>query len=301
MANKFLDSNGLQHLITKLKTQFSGNGIPSISFDNIDNIKNLEDAYEGKPLIYAVTKSKNTTDGTVNVFIGILEILSDDMSHLITQILTTHYTYDTNTKQFNFNSHDDTKINQCYRSYNISATHLTNERNTWSDWNPFIDATIQTVIGALSKKVNELETKITNLENNTVSLGEDGKVKSSQLPSYLDDVVEFAEIVETANVLQNSYTGAGTVVYVSSINQFALRTNTPTSSDTSVDTVKYYNNWNGRDNYSDDTFVPLAGKIFVDSSTDKLYRWNGTTLVEVSSTELEAASIDNNEIDNMFN
>lgn len=299
MANKFLDSNGLQHLITKLKTQFSDNGIPSISFDNIDNIKNLEDAYEGKPLIYAVTKSKNTTNGTVNVFIGILEILSDDMSHLVTQILTTHYDYDTNTKQFNFNSHNDTQINQCYRSYNINAAHLTNAKGTWSDWNPFVDATIQTVIGALSKKINELETKITNLENNTVSLGEDGKVKSSQLPSYLDDVVEFSSIVETANVLQASHVGEGTVVYVSSANQFALLVDTPSSS--GLSTSKYYNDWEGRDNYADDSFVPLAGKIFVDSSTDKLYRWNGSTLIEVSSTELEAASIDNNEIDNMFN
>lgn len=299
MANKFLDSNGLQHLITKLKTQFSGNGIPSISFDNIDNIKNLEDAYEGKPLIYAVTKSKNTTDGTVNVFIGILKILSDDMSHIITQILTTHYDYDTNTKQFNFNSHNDTQINQCYRSYNINAAHLTNAKDTWSDWNPFVDATIQTVIGALSTKINQLETNITNLENNTVSLGEDGKVKSSQLPSYLDDVVEFSSIVETANVLQASHVGEGTVVYVSSANQFALLVDTPSSS--GLNTSKYYNNWEGRDNYADDSFVPLAGKIFVDSSTDKLYRWNGSTLIEVSSTELEAASIDNNEIDNMFN
>nr|DAI06152.1 MAG TPA: hypothetical protein [Crassvirales sp.] len=296
--NKFLDSSGLQYLIDKLKTQFSGNGIPSISFDNIDNIKNLEDAYEGKPLIYAVTKPKTTTDGTVNVFIGILEIISDDMSHLVTQILTTHYTYNTNTKQFDFNSHDDTKINQCYRSYNISAAHLTNERNTWSDWNPFVDATIQTVIGALSKKVNELETKITNLENNTVSLGEDGKIKSSQLPSYLDDVVEFAEIKETVEI-QTMSLGTeqpGKVVYVSSVNQFAF---SPLS--LGEDNAKYYNNWIGRDNYADDKFVPLVGKIFVDSSTDKLYRWNGSTLVEVSSTELEAASIDNNEIDNMFN
>ena len=297
--NKFLDSSGLQYLINKLKTQFSGNGIPSVSFDNIDNIKNLEDAYEGKPLIYAVTKPKTTTDGTVNVFIGILEVLSDHMSHLVTQILTTHYSYDTNTKQFNFNSHNDTKINQCYRSYNISAAHLTNERNTWSDWNPFVDATIQTIIDALSKKVNELETKITNLENNTVSLGEDGKIKSSQLPSYLDDVVEFASIVEQANVLQASHLGEGTVVYVSSANQFALLVDSKSSSDLS--TAKYYNNWEGRDNYADDSFVPLAGKIFVDKSTDKIYRWNGSALVEVSPTELEATNIDNNEIDNMFN
>ena len=63
----------------------------------------------------------------------------------------------------------------------------------------------------------------------------------------------------------------------------------------------YYNNWVGRDNYADDSFVPLTGKMFVDSSTDKIYRWNGSALVEVSATELEAASINNDEIDNMFN
>ncbi len=296
--NKFLDSSGLEYLIGKLKTQFSGNGIPSISFDNIDNIKNLEDTYEGKPLIYAVTKPKNTTNGKVNVFIGVLEIFSEDMLHIVTQKLTTHCLYDTTTKQFNFDSHTDDRIYQCYRSYNINSPLLTNAKGTWTDWNPFVDATIQSVIGALSTKINQLETKITNLENNTVALGNDGKVKSSQLPSYLDDVVEFAGIVETADVLLESYNGEGDVVYVSSTNQFAFRV---TSDSSDVSTSKYYKNWIGRDNYADDSFVPLAGKIFVDTSTDKLYRWKDSTLAEVSATELKAASINNNEIDNMFN
>ena len=76
--SKFLDSTGLQYLISKLKTQFLGKGITSISFDNIDNIKNLEDTYEGKPLIYAVTKPKNTSNGSVNVIIGVIEILGND-------------------------------------------------------------------------------------------------------------------------------------------------------------------------------------------------------------------------------
>lgn len=299
MANKFLDSNGLQHLITKLKTQFSSNGIPSISVNDLDNIKTVEDGYEGKPVIYAVTHTKNVNGNTVNVVVGILTVFSDHMSHLITQILTTHCSYNMSNKTFKFDSHTDNEIYQCYRNYNINSDHLTNDKNTWSEWNPFVDNTIQTIIGALSTKINQLETKITNLENNTVSLGEDGKVKSSQLPSYLDDVVEFSSIVETANVLQGSHVGEGTVVYVSSANQFALLVNTPSSS--GLNTPKYYNNWEGRDNYADDSFVPLAGKIFVDSSTDKLYRWNGSTLIEVSSTELEAASIDNNEIDKMFN
>lgn len=293
--NKFLDSTGLQHLIDKLKTQFLAKGITSISFDNIDNIKNLEDTYEGKPLIYAVTKPKNTSNGSVNVFIGILEIIGDDMSHIVTQILTTHCSYNASTKQFNFNTHTDDKIYKCYRSYNVNAPHLTNPKGTWTDWSPFVDSTIQSVISTLGRKVSDLEKKITNLESNAVTLGNDGKIKSSQLPSYLDDVVEFANIVQTANILQESYNGVGTVVYVSSANKFALLVGSGSS------TNKYYNNWSGRDNYADDSFVPLEGKIFVDKSTNKLYRWNGSTLKEVSAAELKVPSITNDEIDNMVN
>lgn len=295
MANKFLDSNGLQYLITKIKTQFSGNGIPSIKVSDIDTINTKEHCYEGKPVIYAVT-----SNDTPSIIIGIMQVFSDNASHVITQILTTHCSYNSSTKEFRFDgNHSHKEIYQCYRNYNIAAQDLSNKQGTWSKWEPFVDATILTIIGALSTKINQLETKITNLENNTVSLGEDGKIQSSQLPSYLDDVVEFSSIVETANVLQASHVGEGTVVYVSSANQFALLVDTPSSS--GLSTSKYYNNWEGRDNYADDSFVPLAGKIFVDSSTDKLYRWNGSTLIEVSSTELEVASIDNNEIDNMFN
>ena len=293
--NKFLDSSGLQYLIGKLKTQFLAKGIHSISFNNIDNIKNLEDTYEGKPLIYAVTKPKTTSNGSVNVIIGILEIIGDDMSHIVTQRLTTHCVYNTNTKQFDFSSHTDDRIYQCYRSYNINSPLLTNTKGTWTDWIPFVDATIQSTISILSRKISELETKITNLQRNVVTLGDDGKIKSSQLPSYLDDVVEFANIVSTANILQESSNAEGTVVYVSSANKFALLVSSGSS------TNKYYINWTGRDNYANDSFVPLEGKIFVDKSTDKLYRWNGSTLKEVSAAEIKVPSITNNEIDNMVN
>ena len=217
------------------------------------------------------------------------------MSHVVTQILTTHCLYNAETKQFDFSAHTDDKIYKCYRSYNINSPNLTSPKGAWTDWSPFIDPTIQSAISILSKKVSELEKKITNLESKTVTLGDDGKIKSSQLPSYLDDVVEFANIVQTVNILQESYNGEGTVVYVSSVNKFALLVSSGSS------TNKYYINWTGRDNYADNSFVPLEGKIFVDKSTNKLYRWNGSTLKEVSADELKVPSITNNEIDNMVN
>lgn len=293
--NKFLDNTGLQYLIGKLKTQFLAKGITSISFNNIDNIKNLEDIYEGKPLIYAVTKPKKTTNGSVDVIIGVLEILGDDSLHVVTQILTTHSLYNADTKQFDFSAHTDDKIYKCYRSYNINSPHLTSPKSAWTDWTPFVDPTIQSTINILIRKISELEKKITNLESNAVTLDNDGKIKSSQLPSYLDDVVEFANIVQTANILQESSNKEGTVVYVSSANKFALLVTSDSS------TNKYYMDWNGRDNYANNNFVPVEGKIFVDKSTNKLYRWNGSTLKEVSPAEIKVPIITNNEIDNIVN
>ena len=293
--NKFLDSTGLQYLIGKLKTQFLDKGIHSIRFNNIDNIKNLEDTYEGKPLIYAVTKPKNTSNGAVNVIIGVLEILGDDSSHVVTQILTTHCFYNADTKQFNFSSHTDDKIYKCYRSYNVNSPKLTSPKGAWTDWNPFVDPTIESTISFLIRKIDNLETKITTLESHAATLGNDGKIKSSQLPSYLDDVVEFANIVQTADILQESYNGEGTVVYVSSANKFALLVSSGSS------TNKYYMDWNGRDNYADIGSIPLEGKIFVDKSTNKLYRWNGSTLKEVSGAEIKVPIITNNEIDTIVN
>lgn len=296
--NKFLDSTGLQYLVGKLKTQFLAKGITSISFDNIDDIKNLEDTYEGKPLIYSVTKTKKLISGDVTVFVGVLEIIGDDASHIVTQILTTHYLYDTKTKQFNLSTHNDEKIFKCYRSCNINSPFLTNAKGTWTDWTPFVDATIQSTIDILTTKLIELENKITNLESHAVTLGTDGKIKSSQLPSYLDDVVEFDHIVPTASVMQQSYNAKGVVVYVSSANRFALFADTDSSV---VLPSKYFINWTGRDNYSDDNYIPHEGKIFVDKSTNKLYRWNGSTLKEVSATEIKVPIITNKEIDNMVN
>ena len=67
------------------------------------------------------------------------------------------------------------------------------------------------------------------------SLDEDGKVPSSQLPSYVDDVLEFAKLT--------SFPGTGE-----------------------------------------------TGKIYVALDTNKCYRWSGSTYIEISATEVPAAT-----------
>ena len=72
--------------------------------------------------------------------------------------------------------------------------------------------------------------------NGYASLGGDGKVPADQLPSYIDDVLEFAS-----------------------------KTNFPSTGE--------------------------KGKIYVDLSTENIYRWSGTTYTEISSSLITQADI----------
>ena len=118
----------------------------------------------------------------------------------------------------------------------------------------------------------------------------DGTVPSSQLPSYVDDVVEFNGIIETASVKAMSTTKTSKdllcrVVYVKSSNKFALH-----------DGKEYYGNWGDGNTWGiavadGDVALtgnvgrqPESGKIYVNIVTGKTYRWSGSSLVEISAS-----------------
>ena len=71
--------------------------------------------------------------------------------------------------------------------------------------------------------------------NGLATLGSDGKVPSSQLPSYVDDVLEYAN-----------------------------KSNFPTTGE--------------------------SGKIYVETSTSKAYRWSGSTYVEIAAATIHKYS-----------
>jgi hypothetical protein len=76
--------------------------------------------------------------------------------------------------------------------------------------------------------------------NGLAELDENGKVLSSQLPSYVDDVIE--------------------VIYDESDGEFYI------------------------DDESYSVVVGESGKIYIDTGTNKSYRWSGSTFVEISSS-----------------
>ena len=123
-----------------------------------------------------------------------------------------------------------------------------------------------------------------------VDLDENGLVPSSVLPSYVDDVVEFsgttlgAVSVKAMSSVKTSQDALCRVQYVIDNNVFVL-----------YDGKDFYSNWGDANTWGTPisgtitgTFTtggrqPESGKIYVDTTTGKTYRWSGSSLVEINS------------------
>lgn len=112
-------------------------------------------------------------------------------------------------------------------------------------------------------------------------LDDDGRVPSWQLPAYVDDILEISGFVSGVTVKNASAAKADSVVYRTDKKTLVARSG-----------LEYYNNWSaeGADNADAygtagaDGRVPYSGKIYVDTSSGKIYRWGGSSsgLVEIS-------------------
>ena len=117
---------------------------------------------------------------------------------------------------------------------------------------------------AWNSKVNS---SVLGQANGVATLDESGLIPSSQLPSYVDDVIEgYADVTVNTTTDDSGYTTTTTV-----INGF----------------------------YSDEAhknaITGEAGKIYVDVVTNLSYRWGGTVYVQITSTDCTAVT--NAEID----
>lgn len=143
------------------------------------------------------------------------------------------------------------------------------------------DAASQSAQEALS-----LATGLQNLidmPNGIAPLDDSGKIPAANLPSYVDDVVEFEGVTLIAPVLQlQSGPAEGTILYCSDTNTFVCHVVGSLSSGGN----KFYPNWAGADAYgiaSTSGRIPVSGKIYLDVTTNKQYRWSGSTLVTTGS------------------
>ena len=120
--------------------------------------------------------------------------------------------------------------------------------------------------------------------NGIASLNEDGKVPASQLPGYVDDAVEFAGFVTGAVGMASTAVASAYVAFNTDTNTFCAAVR-----DAGVIRPTLFNNWPDAERFGElDTAtmsgrLPEAGKIYVDTTTNKTYRWSGSQLVVIGT------------------
>lgn len=135
-----------------------------------------------------------------------------------------------------------------------------------------------TWIKRIFNMIIEYTSDISNLITNKADLV-DGKVPAEQLPSYVDDVIEF-------NNLQAPDTQISIIVGNNSYkNQIRFINGSSTSSDRIGSEDKYPNMFvNFGENTSEDdwtTFEPEKGKIYINTTNNHSYRWSGSYLIDL--------------------
>ena len=120
-----------------------------------------------------------------------------------------------------------------------------------------------------------------------------GKVPSGMLPAYVDDVVEFGGMPDKGiKILQNSTADWTIVIYDSGTKRFYASKGVEVEDSTALvpggtakpKLLEVYDNWTERENFQElTTNVPYSGKIYIDTTGNKQYRWSGSELVEISS------------------
>lgn len=118
-----------------------------------------------------------------------------------------------------------------------------------------------------TEMAKKIDASIVGQANGVATLDGSGLIPSTQLPSYVDDVVE----------------------------GYAKTTTNTTTSDDGFETTTVTVDGFYKENTYTNAIVGESGKIYVDLVTNISYRWGGTTFVQITSSDMTA--ITNTEID----
>lgn len=118
------------------------------------------------------------------------------------------------------------------------------------------------------------------------TLDDKGLIPSTQLPSYVDDVVEFDGFTSFPVVVAQAYVAKPASILFDSNSGTFVATTSYVSDDGHLPLTKYCGNWLDADKFGEASTngrVPVSGKIYLDVSTNKQYRWSGSKLVVTGS------------------
>lgn len=183
---------------------------------------------------------------------------------------TSTLTYDSGNKTFVVNQMckvaESNGLYTYYRLHSISG-ESPNETAVWSkegsldesDLTGFTNKVASATSGNLAGLDSNGNLTDSGVASSNVVTLVDGKVPSSVLPSYVDDVIELLNVTDTAP----STCAKDDLYYNTSSKKIYTATATDTWGSTGVD--------------------PEKGKIYVNVSDETIYRWSGSVLIEITS------------------
>lgn len=127
-----------------------------VDISELDNLHEAESCASGEPVSYAVTRRGRN--------IGVLYVISDEASHVVTQVLLTHYLLPNL-------SHKDDTLYTYYRIYNINSPYASWDKGTWSVWSTYVDGNTKILLDYIQKYILELQENfkaITSIDNETI-------------------------------------------------------------------------------------------------------------------------------------
>ena len=138
-------------------------------------------------------------------------------------------------------------------------------------------------VGEALNRIDFLEGQ-KGVPNGFASLDEHGLIPSNQLPSYVDDVVEFHgfNLFENPTLESASAASPEEILFCPALGTF-ICSQRPTEG---LSLLKFYPNWFGADAFGVASLngrIPSSGKIYLDVSANIQYRWSGSTLVTTGS------------------
>jgi len=151
---------------------------PIVLFSELDNFKDSNLRDNSTPSRYVVVDSVANKRK-----VGTLDVISDGMNHVVTQIFTTHENYDDATGTIEVGHHDDIVV--CiYRSVKISGGTLPD--TNWTRWNYINDEILKGIEGGLehmSFKDGVFNVSLYNADGDTLATYETLALALAAVPS----------------------------------------------------------------------------------------------------------------------
>ena len=106
-----------------------------VMFADLDKLCTVDDMLQGKTACYTVLDTLTTSNGTVTVKVGVLWVYSDNLRHVVMQVLNTNFVLDeNNTISGNEHNHDMHEYSRIYCYDSNAASHAGVAVKTWTQW-----------------------------------------------------------------------------------------------------------------------------------------------------------------------